>query len=114
VVSGGNDRGADSARLHGLDAAIRRQVAQIRPDLAGRADDHALRQELSATESDSANLSLAKAVARECVRQVGAKRSASVIERVRGIKAGGEISGRRNGPHNFMRTARVLAAQPRR
>jgi hypothetical protein len=45
---------------------------------------------------------------------VGAKRSASVIERVRGIKAGGEISGRRNGPHNFMRTARVLAAQPRR
>ncbi len=111
-----NDRGADPARLAGLDAAVRRQVAQIRPGLAVglAADEHALQQELRADDGNDHELGLAKAVARECVRQVGAQRSASAIKAVREIKAGGEIRGRRGDAHDFMLSARVLTAQPRR
>lgn len=96
----------------GLAGAVQRQIAKAKPSAFATAGVD-VAAELRPLDDDGVLLGLAKAIARQCVRQLGVVKSERPIEAVRALAAGRafsspqSISGRRSEP-------RVLAAAPRR
>lgn len=98
-----------------LRAAIERQIAGARPGHAAASTSAAaLAAELATGETDSPTLGLAKAVARQCVCQVGGAKAAPAIEYARALAAGVDPSAQRSGAWRKPATPRVLGAAPRR
>lgn len=103
----------------GLAAAVQRQVASERSGLAAsafaRLDQQAIMSELRTGDRDSVDLGLAKAVARQCVREIGVARSGRPIAAVRALAAGGRLTCRIHDQQPAIaRGARVLGVAPRR
>jgi len=97
----------------GLTAAVQHEIGRVRPGalFAASAERAQIGEELRPDENDGAVLGLAKAVARQCVAQIGVSRSARPIEAVRQLRASGRFGMR---PHQAARDqARVLAAARR-
>jgi hypothetical protein len=106
---------AAAAASSGLRAAIERQIASARPGHGATSTSAAaIAAELVTGKTDTPALGLAKAVARQCVRQLGAVKATPTIEHVRAMAAGIDPGAQRGGAWRMPASARVLGAAPKR